>query len=247
MWFWRDVERVKGDWRQHGVRVQLPDGEGAHHYRDDRGLPRQGRPQLKCTQLPPHAGQEKEISYLIWPPSFSGWQEWAPRRGGVPGGAAQVRQLWGGWEAVSVHPRGRGGQGPCGPRYRPLRHPQGGRDRPPEPQGMHRLDWGEIQLWAQAKKGLHRIKTCWYELSKYFFSHSGNKCLKTLSKDTVTSSCLQHILERGPLGMNWECCLTLSEFKLFCSDFDISFSLWMDIRAEIREIIANGSKNFNFM
>jgi len=30
-------------------------------------------------------------------------------------------------------------------------------------------------------------------------------------------------------------------------DFDISFSLWMDIRAEIREIIANGSKNFNFM
>ena len=32
-----------------------------------------------------------------------------------------------------------------------------------------------------------------------------------------------------------------------CRDFDISFSLWMDIRAEIREIIANGSKNFNFM
>ena len=31
------------------------------------------------------------------------------------------------------------------------------------------------------------------------------------------------------------------------SGFDISFSLWMDIRAEIREIIANGSKNFNFM
>ena len=40
---------------------------------------------------------------------------------------------------------------------------------------------------------------------------------------------------------------TVSDIKFFCSDFDISFSLWMDIRAEIREIIANGSKNFNFM
>merc|ERR1712203_1180857 len=29
--------------------------------------------------------------------------------------------------------------------------------------------------------------------------------------------------------------------------FDSSFTLWMDIRAEIREIISNGSKNFNFM
>ena len=47
--------------------------------------------------------------------------------------------------------------------------------------------------------------------------------------------------------MNRGCFQTVSDFKLFCSDFDISFSLWMDIRAEIREIIANGSKNFNFM
>jgi len=30
-------------------------------------------------------------------------------------------------------------------------------------------------------------------------------------------------------------------------DFDTSFVLWLDIRAEIREIIANGSKNFNFI
>lgn len=30
-------------------------------------------------------------------------------------------------------------------------------------------------------------------------------------------------------------------------NFDISFVLWLDIRAEIREIISNGSKNFNFM
>ena len=30
-------------------------------------------------------------------------------------------------------------------------------------------------------------------------------------------------------------------------DFDISFSLWMDIRAEIREIIAQGARDFNFM
>jgi len=29
--------------------------------------------------------------------------------------------------------------------------------------------------------------------------------------------------------------------------FEQSFVLWLDIRAEIREIIANGSKNFNFM
>ena len=80
-----------------------------------------------------------------------------------------------------------------------------------------------------------------------FFSLSGNKCLKTLSKDTVISSYLQHISERELFGMNRGCFQTVSDFKLFCSDFDISFSLWMDIRAEIREIIANGSKNFNFM
>ena len=80
-----------------------------------------------------------------------------------------------------------------------------------------------------------------------FFSLSGNKCPKTLSKDTVISSYLQHISERELFGMNRECFQTVSDFKLFCSDFDISFSLWMDIRAEIREIIANGSKNFNFM
>merc|ERR1712150_375879 len=29
--------------------------------------------------------------------------------------------------------------------------------------------------------------------------------------------------------------------------FDISSVLWLDIRAEIREIIANGARNFNFM
>ena len=83
-------------------------------------------------------------------------------------------------------------------------------------------------------------------ISPSFFSHSGNKCPRILLSGIVILSCLQHISERGHqgtfLGM-----LSLFRYDLNFRDLDISFTLWMDIRAEIREIIVHGARDFNFM
>ena len=64
MWFRRDAEWVEGGGCQHGVRVQLSDGQGSHHHRDDRGLPHQGRPELQHAHLHAHAGLEKGNKWL---------------------------------------------------------------------------------------------------------------------------------------------------------------------------------------
>ena len=88
----------------------------------------------------------------------------------------------------------------------------------------------DSRTWGSASSGLRRSSTLsqnwkrfalqkeqvnkWLEFGCYF-SLSGNKCLKTLSKDTVISSYLQHISERELFGMNRGCFQTVSDFKPF--------------------------------
>merc|ERR1712025_28138 len=84
--------------------------------------------------------------------------------------------------------------------------------------------------------GLQNLRECivWTEEKFNFEPKLKKPFWKQMSKNFIERYCYlivfaTYLRERAP------------------RDFDISFSLWMDIRAEIREIIANGSKNFNFM
>ena len=57
MWFWRDVDWAARHWSEHGLCVQLPDGQGPHHHRHDRGLPHQGCPLQQYSLLHSNAGR----------------------------------------------------------------------------------------------------------------------------------------------------------------------------------------------
>jgi len=84
--------------------------------------------------------------------------------------------------------------------------------------------------------GLQNLRECivWTEEKFNFEPKLKKPFWKQMSKNFIERYCYlvvfaTYLRERAPRG------------------FDISFTLWMDIRAEIREIISSGSKNFNFM
>jgi hypothetical protein len=55
-----------------------------------------------------------------------------------------------------------------------------------------------------------------------------------------------YLRERAPRYISCNA-LSFYNYDQNCRDLDISFTLWMDIRAEIREIIVHGARDFNFM
>jgi len=84
--------------------------------------------------------------------------------------------------------------------------------------------------------GLQNLRECiqWTEEKFNFEPKLKKPFWKQMSKNFIERYCYlivfaTYLRERAP------------------RDFDISFSLWMDIRAEIREIIAQGARDFNFM
>jgi len=105
-------------------------------------------------------------------------------------------------------------------------------------QGKAHLDH-VIDLCGTPKEGgtgLQNLRECiqWTE-EKYNFEPKLKKPFwKQMSMNFIERYCYlivfaTYLKERAPRGL------------------DISFILWLDIRAEIREIIANGAKNFNFV
>jgi len=105
-------------------------------------------------------------------------------------------------------------------------------------QGKAHLDH-VIDLCGTPKEGgtgLQNLRECiqWTE-EKYNFEPKMKKPFwKQMSMNFIERYCYlivfaTYLKERAPKGL------------------DISFILWLDIRAEIREIIANGAKNFNFV
>jgi len=109
---------------------------------------------------------------------------------------------------------------------------------PEAKQGKAHLDH-VIDLCGTPKEGgtgLQNLRECiqWTE-EKYNFEPKMKKPFwKQMSMNFIERYCYlivfaTYLKERAP------------------KDLDISFVLWLDIRAEIREIIANGAKNFNFV
>jgi len=89
---------------------------------------------------------------------------------------------------------------------------------------------------ANGGTGLQNLRECiqWTEEKFNFEPRNKKPFWKQMSKNFIERYCYlivftAYLKERAPRGL------------------DISFSLWMDIRAEIREIIVNGSKAFDFM
>lgn len=105
-------------------------------------------------------------------------------------------------------------------------------------QGKAHLDH-VIDLCGTPKEGgtgLQNLKECiqWAEEKFNFEPKMKKPFWKQMSMNFIERYCYlvvfaTYLRERAP------------------KDFDISFVLWLDIRAEIREIIANGAKNFHFM
>jgi len=88
---------------------------------------------------------------------------------------------------------------------------------------------------ASGGTGLQNLRDCiqWTE-TKFNFEPKIKKAFwKQMSRNFIERYCYlilftTYLRERAP------------------RDFDINFQLWMDIRAELREIVANGSKNFDW-
>jgi len=105
-------------------------------------------------------------------------------------------------------------------------------------QGKAHLDT-VIDLCGTPKEGgtgLQNLRECiqWAEEKFNFEPKIKKPFWKQMSVNFIERYCYlivfaTYLKERAPKG------------------FDISFVLWLDIRAEIREIIANGARNFNFM
>jgi len=89
---------------------------------------------------------------------------------------------------------------------------------------------------ANGGTGLQNLRECiqWTE-EKFNFEPKIKKAFwKQMSKNFIERYCYlivftAYLKERAPRGL------------------DVSFTLWMDIRAEIREIIVNGARDFNFL
>jgi len=84
--------------------------------------------------------------------------------------------------------------------------------------------------------GLQNLRECiqWTEEKFNFEPKLKKPFWKQMSKNFIERYCYliifaTYLRERAPRGL------------------DISFTLWMDIRAEIREIISHGARDFNFM
>jgi len=89
---------------------------------------------------------------------------------------------------------------------------------------------------ASGGTGLQNLRECiqWTEEKFNFEPKIKKPFWKQMSKNFIERYCYlivftAYLKERAPRGL------------------DISFTLWMDIRAEIREIIVNGAKDFDFM
>jgi len=109
---------------------------------------------------------------------------------------------------------------------------------PEAKQGKAHLDH-VIDLCGTPKEGgtgLQNLRECiqWTEEKFNFEPKLKKPFWKQMSMNFIERYCYlivfaTYLKERAPRGL------------------DISFVLWLDIRAEIREIISNGAKNFNFM
>jgi len=89
---------------------------------------------------------------------------------------------------------------------------------------------------ATGGTGLQNLRECiqWTEQKFNFEPRIKKPFWKQMSMNFIERYCYlilftTYLLERAPRG------------------FDISFTLWMDIRAEMREIVAQGSKTFSWM
>eukprot|EP00088_Acartia_fossae_P005431 TRINITY_DN12404_c0_g1_i1.p1 TRINITY_DN12404_c0_g1~~TRINITY_DN12404_c0_g1_i1.p1 ORF type:complete len:439 (-),score=124.22 TRINITY_DN12404_c0_g1_i1:160-1476(-) len=88
---------------------------------------------------------------------------------------------------------------------------------------------------ASGGTGLQNLRECiqWTETKFNFEPKIKKPFWKQMSRNFIERYCYlvlfaTYLRERAP------------------REFDISFTLWMDIRAELREIIANGAKNFDW-